>query len=191
MAAKAQFRKIINNGKQVAIHWITNRKTASDAQEQHHHQLECPERPRPEFDAALQAFRSLLLKVIGAPAEWSDNTEITGISINTEEDGRRGIVITARRKCPFGSAPIALNTPHLREPLDDTKDTGPNFFLPGMADAIDALCGEAQRYLEGDRAQGELFGDAPKEKGKGGDPTKVGDVVGKITPKKAEKAARV
>lgn len=181
MAKAPQFTKIVNNGKHIQIHWISRKKTASEAEEQHNHQLECPERPRPEFDTALQAFLPFLLQIIGAPKEWKDNTEITGISLNKEEDRRRGIVITAKRKCPFGAAPIAINTPHLRESLDDTQETGPNFLLPGMADAIDAICEEAQVYLDGDRAQGELFEEVPKKtRGKGGEPEKIGDVLERV-----------
>lgn len=179
MAKKGpQFTKIIANNKHVALHWVSRRKTASEAQEQHHHQLECAEKPRPKFDVALQAFLPFLLKIIGAPASWSDNTRVTGVSLNREEDDRQGIVITATRKCPHGSAPIAINTPHLREPIED-KDTGPNFFLDGMTDAIEEMCAEAQAYLDGDRAQGELFGDdePKKKKGRGGAPELVGDVL--------------
>ena len=187
--AQSQFTKIIINQVHVALHWISRKRTASEADEVHHHQLECPEKPRPEFEKALQAFLPFLLEIIGAPKSWSENTRVTGVSLKKEEDGRRGIVITATRKCPFGSAPIALNTPYLREALDDSKETGSQFFLSGMSDAIDELCAEADKYLGGDRAQGELFGDAKPEKtrGKGGEPEKVGDVVGHITPPKARR----
>lgn len=179
-----QFTKITNNNKFVAIHWISRRKTAGDAEESTSHELQCAERPRPEFDKALQAFLPFLLQIIGAPSDWTDNTEVTGISLNKEEDRRRGIVITAKRKCPFGAAPIALNTPHLRESLDDTKETGPNFLLPGMADAIDEMCEEAQTYLDGDRAQGELFGDeGEKKRGNGGEPELVGDIAARMASK--------
>lgn len=182
MAAKPQFTKIVANGKHVQIHWISRKKTASEAEEQHNHQLECPEKPRPAFEKVLQAFLPFLLQIIGAPADWSDNTKVTGISLNKEEDRRRGIVITAVRKCPYGNAPIAINTPHLRESLDPAKENGPSFLLEGMAELIDEMCDEAQAYLDGDRAQGELFGDdagGKKKKGKGGQPERVGDVLSK------------
>lgn len=184
MPSKPQFTKIVANGKSIAIHWISRKKLDSGTEEQHNHQLECPERPRPAFDKALQAFLPFMLQIIGAPAEWAKTTEVTGISLNKEEDRRRGIVITGKRKCPFGAAPIAINTPHLRESLDDAKETGPNFLIDGMADAIDLMCQEAQAYIEGDRAQGELFETAkPKEeRGKGGEPELLGDVVGRVTP---------
>lgn len=162
--AKIQFTKISQTGKSIAIHWKSTKKTASDIDENETVQLECPERPRPEFDKALQTFLPFLLTIVGAPADWKQNTEIRGISINKEEDGRRGIVITASRKCPYGAAPIALNSPHLREALDDTTETSTQFFLPKMADAIDDLCEEAQAYVDGERAQGQLF-DVGKKKG--------------------------
>lgn len=175
---KPQFTKIVANGKAVQIHWLTKKKTASDVEEQQSHVLDSPERPRPEFDKALQAFRPYLLTIIGAPKDWNDSTEVIGISLNENEERSRGVVITARRKCPYGSAPIAINTPHLRESID-VKETGPTYLLPGMVEAIDRMCEEAQTYLDGDRAQGELFGDEggedKKRKGKG--PELVGDVL--------------
>lgn len=179
--AKPQFTKITVNQKHVALEWISRKRTASEAEEIHNHQLECPEKPRPEFDQALQAFLPFLLEIIGAPKSWTENTKVTGVSLKKEEDGRRGIVITATRKCPYGSAPIALNTPYLREAMEDTE-TGTQYFRPGMADAIDTICEEAQTYLDGERAQGELFEDAgpKKTRGKGGDPEPLGDIVGRI-----------
>lgn len=183
MATKPQFTKISSNQKAIAIDWLTKRRTASEVEEHQSHHLGCPEKPRPAFEKALQAFLPYLITILGAPAEWKGNTRITGVSINKEEDGRRGVVLTASRKCPHGPSPVAINAPHLREPMTDAEQAGTNFFLPGMADAIDTLCEEAQAYLDGDRSQGELFGEPPKEKkrkGKGGDLEKVGDVLGRI-----------
>lgn len=184
------FTKIKNTGKSVAIEWSTKRTTASKAEEHQSHQLECPERPRPAFDTALQTFLPFLLRILGAPVEWSDNTKVTGVSLNKEEDGRRGLVLTATRKCPFGAAPIALNTPHLRESQDATKEKGALFWLPGMDEAVDQMIHEAEKYLEGDRAQGELFSsekteasalerDNKKKRGKS-EPEKAGDIAGRI-----------
>jgi hypothetical protein len=177
MATKPQFTKIVANQKHVALHWSSRKKSADDVEEITSHELQCQAKPRPSFDTALQAFKPFLLKILGAPASWSEGTTVTGISLNKEEDGRRGVVITASRKCPHGAAPIAINTPHLREPIDD-KDAGSSFFLEGMADAIDVMYQEAQKYLEGDRQQGELFTDDAAKKGKrGGKPTLVGEVL--------------
>lgn len=180
--AKPQFTKIVVNKDHVALHWISRKRTASEVDEVHNHQLECPEKPRPQFDKALQAFLPFLLEIIGAPKTWTEKTTVTGVSLKKEEDGRRGIVITATRRCPYGSAPIALNTPYLREAIDEATETGTNFFLPGMGAAIDTICDEAQTYLDGERAQGELFESAAKKvAGKGGEPEHVGDVVGRIS----------
>lgn len=180
----AQFTKLVAT-KSVHLEWTTKRKTASQAEELHHHELDCIEKPRPAFDTALQAFLPFLLQIIGAPVTWAENTRVTGVSLNKEEDGRRGIVITATRKCPYGAAPIALNTPHLREGVDAAKESGNNFMLPGMIELVETLEGEGQAYLDGDRAQGELFESTAKKPStgkRGGEPTKVGDVLSSIAP---------
>ncbi len=183
---KPQFTKIVTTSKHLALHWQSRRKTASDVEELTSHETVCPELPRPEFQTAMQAFLPFFLTIIGAPASWKESTKITGVSINKEEDGRRGVVLTASRKCPHGAAPIALNSPHLREQIED-KETGNNFFLAGMDQALDTLCEEAQAYLEGERSQGELFEGAEpkKERGKRGEPEKVSDIMSRSARDKA------
>lgn len=188
----------IRHGKTVAIEWTSEKTTAGGAKEHVDHQLECPEGPRPSFKSALQGFAAFFLAIIGAPKEWEDKTVITGVSINYEDDGRRGIILTASRKCPYGAAPVAMNTPLLKESMDPAKETGPTYWLPKMEELVAVLEQEAEAYLNGDRAQVEMFDGAPvttedkpktKRKGGGGEPTAVGDVVGSITPKAGEKAA--
>lgn len=177
--AKPQFTKIVANDAHVALNWTSKKKTASEAEEIHSHELTCEEKPRPAFDVAMQAFKPFLLKIIGAPKEWAEKTIVRGISLKKEESGARGIVISAIRYCPFGSAPIAINTPYLREQTDETKESGSNFFLDGMVDAIEELCDQADEYLKGNRAQGELFSDdkpPSKRKGKESEPELIGSI---------------
>lgn len=191
MATARQFSKIRNTGKAIQIEWNTKRKTASQAEEYQSHQLECPERPRPAFDLALQSFLASALTILGAPPTWSENTKVIGVSLNKEEDNRRGIVITLTRKCPHGAAPIPINTPHLRESMDE-REKGPNFWLPGMEEQVAYITAEAEAYLDGDRAQGELFeGAAPaptaaaseskkRKRGSASEPEAIGDVIPKV-----------
>lgn len=171
-----RFTKIAN-AKNVHIEWQSKKTTASKAEELHQHQLDCPERPRPAFGAALQRFLAFALQIIGAPDTWAENTRVTGVSINYEEDGRRGLVITMSRKGPLGAAPFVINTPHLREPMDPTKETGVSFFPTGLAGVIDFAAQEAQAYLDGDRAQADMFAEGDAAKTRGGKPEKVGDVL--------------
>lgn len=52
------------------------------------------------------------------------------------------------------------------------------------------MCDEAQSYLDGDRAQGELFGDEErKTRGTSSEPEKIGEVVGRIGKSRTPAAA--
>lgn len=73
-------------------------------------------------------------------------------------DGRRGIVVTCLKKLEQTNAPLVLNTPHMRE---DTDGTGGAGFMPGeWLGLIESAERAAEAYIEGKRAQKDLFVDA-------------------------------
>lgn len=120
------------------------------------HTLKSTEAPRPEFVAALRAMVPHVLKVLELErAGWEDTLTVSGLSINEETDGRRGLVCTCRRSLDIANAPLIVNTPHLREDIDGGGDKG---FLPGkMLSAMLGVEIEAEYYLKGKRAQADLF----------------------------------
>lgn len=147
-----KFSKIKFDGITVELHWTTELDGGGIIK----HSLESTDAPRPEFVAAMRAMVPHVLEVLELEsAGWEDTLSVSGLSINEETDGRRGLVCTCRRSLEIANAPLIINTPHLREFMGDDQLKG---FLP---DAMLLACTECEReadlYLRGKRAQGDLF----------------------------------
>lgn len=169
-----KFSKIKFNGYRVELIWSTRAPGSLDETET---KLSSGAAPRPEFVAAFNAFKPLALDLLELP-EYGEGFIVTGLSINEEDnDGRGGLVITSMKTLKQANAPLVLNTPHLREPVDDNQDGAAGFYTEGMSGALATMLGEAKRYVNGERAQQELAleeGKKPpkvEKKGKGVDAT--------------------
>ena len=145
------FTKIKYNGDVVELEWGKERDDGSEVSTR----FKCFDAPLEDFKKAMIAFRALVAHITDLPGEWVTDLAITGLSINTEKDGRRGLVITAMKKLPTANSPLILNTPHLRELVDEPP--GPGFFVDGMDRAIERAEKAATEYLKGKREQVELF----------------------------------
>lgn len=145
-----RFTKIKWNGKEVVLAWTT--KSGADTIR---HTLDSFERPRQEFDDALQAFVPEIVQLLELPTAYAEELKVIGLSINYEEGDRAGLVVTCLKNLAEFNAPLVLNTPHMREPDFDDENPGQ------MSDTVLQLLGRAQgaatRYVEGKREQGDLF----------------------------------
>lgn len=147
-----KFSKIKWDGATVELQWTTKLDGGGEVA----HSLKSMDTPRPEFISAMQAFVPEVLELLELDgAGWDDELTVSGLSINEEEDGRRGLVCTCRRALTIANAPLILNTPHLRERRDEEGESG---FLPDeLLTLVGRMEGEAQLYLKGKRAQADLF----------------------------------
>ena len=152
------FSKIKFDGVVVELTWTTTLDGGGEIV----HTLKSTDAPKADFAEALRAMVPHVLDVLeldGCGLE--DAVAVTGLSINTEEDGRRGLVCTCRRPLDIANAPFVFNTPHLREFVGD--DTLKGFIPDKMFAAMEAVERAAGDYLKGKRGQGDLFEDlAPK-----------------------------
>ena len=148
-----RFTKIKSNGKTVELQWHESKLNGEEIS----HHLTSPDAPSPALPSALAAFVPIVLDLLQLPEDWSENLRVQSLSINHEKgDGRMGLVITCLKKLPDANAPLVLNTPHLRQPVND-DDTGPGFFIEGMGEALDDVLSAALGFYNGERAQGDLF----------------------------------
>ncbi|MGK2935224.1 MAG: hypothetical protein ACSLFE_08280 [Gemmatimonadaceae bacterium] len=144
--------KVTNDG--VELKWGGERDDGTELV----HDLKSHDQPAEDLRQAMTAFRAYVQKLLGITSEeWVSDLVVTGLSINTEKDGRRGLVVTCMKKLADANSPLVLNTPHLREPVDDITDSGPGFFIDGTIELIRAAERAAEAYLQGKRAQGDLF----------------------------------
>lgn len=147
-----KFSKIKWDGACVELQWTSKLDGAGEIT----HALKSYDTPRPEFVEAMRAMVPHVLEVLELEAaDWDDTLTVSGLSINQEDDGRRGLVCTCRRALDIANAPLIINTPHLREFMDDEQLKG---FIPDdMLRAVEQVEREAALYLKGKRAQGDLF----------------------------------
>lgn len=147
------FQKVKWNGTEVKLVWSTSSLVAEVE-----HSLRSFQAPHQDFVDAFRAFIPLVLELLELSDEYASDFKVIGFSINTEEDGRLGLVVTCAKQLADANAPLILNTPHLRERNDEETTVG---FLPDRwLDALSDVQSAAEAFLEGRRAQGDLFAGA-------------------------------
>ncbi|MEK9505196.1 hypothetical protein [Gaopeijia maritima] len=148
-----KFTKIKYNPKEpkVTIRWEESRKGGAETLR---HGIDSKDRPEPAFIDALEAFIPEVCRLLDLPADYGKGMAVRGVSINHEEDLRRGLVITLLKGLLDANAPLIINTPHLRE--SDGEDSGV-FASAAMIKRLDNLERMAQRYIDGHREQSDLF----------------------------------
>lgn len=147
------FTKIKYDGSKVRIEYEVERKDGSDADE---YSVFSADKPLPEFDAALQAFAVDVVSICELNPSDVDKLKVRGVTLTRTND-ILGVVVTALKELKSSNAPMVINTPHLPEtPYSDGDDFAP--VMPsGMCQRVWNLEAEAQRYLDGERAQASLF----------------------------------
>lgn len=117
--------------------------------------LESPDQPNPSFPNALMRLRKGILELCELPTDDEQITsiEVRGLSISHSDKVGMGITLSALKKLKYSDQPLCLNTPHKYEDGDDPKRIMPSWIFNECLVVIE----EAQAYLEGDRAQLDMF----------------------------------
>lgn len=86
-----------------------------------------------------------------------DRIRVTGVSwSHSETTDVEGACIICQVDLENSNSPLCLTTPHL--PFDQYAEDGEQPVMPdGAQDALNALKTEVQAFLDGKRAQGDLF----------------------------------
>lgn len=148
-------RKIKVDTTRITIDWEIDNGDGRAPDEYH---LKCADMARPEFYKALAAIRQDVIELLELPPAWLDDIKVKGATFSYTEKGTKGVVITATRDLKISAAPMNLNTPHV--PYDSQNPD--KFVIPYFTEErLNKLEEEAERYIDGDRAQGSLF-DAPE-----------------------------
>lgn len=147
------FTKIKFDGSKVRIEYEVERKDGGDADE---YAMHSADKPLPDFDLALQALAVDVVTICELMPSDVQVLTVRGVTL-THTNGILGACITALKTLKSSNAPLVINTPHLpMEPYSDGDEMAPT--MPsGMATRLAAVEAEAQRYLEGQRAQASLF----------------------------------
>lgn len=151
-----EFTKIKYDGSKVRIEYQLPKK---DAEPDEFTMFSC-DRPAPEFDMALQALVQDVIAICELSPSDAIKLKVRGVSLSHTND-ILGVCVTALKSLKTSNAPLVLNTPHLPESSYSGDDDGSPVMPDGMFFRIHTLALEAERYLNGDRAQPSLFQEAP------------------------------
>lgn len=124
--------------------------------------LTCSEEARPEFYKALQALAKYVIEMCELPDDYLDRITVRGVTFSYAGMAEvMGATISAGMKLENSYTELNLNTPHKASDSYSDQDPDPMQVLSDECiDALDRLCEEAQLYVDGERAQMQLFGAA-------------------------------
>lgn len=155
-------KKIKHSSSLVEIHAIETWGTSNERE----WTLRCHEEPRLEMPAAFKALVPLVRDLLGLPLDWAkDALSVISVSLSYSEiTGVQGASICMRADLECATSPLIFNTPHL--PFDQYSEGGKQPVMPDdLIEALQVLEREAEAYLDGSRAQADLF-EAPVRRGK-------------------------
>jgi hypothetical protein len=149
------FTKIKHGKDGVVLKWTTPAE-GGRVGETVHHELTSANEPAKPFIEALAALRTNVGDVLEVEEDWTEGLRVVGVSINYEEDGRRGFVVTALKDLDATNAPAVINTPHQREYVEGDPDG--KYAESSLVSRINRLERAAEAYVNGERGQLDMFG---------------------------------
>lgn len=154
-----QFLKIKKDKKSGRVTLEYQKKKADQTLDEFH--FSSFDKPLPEFDTALLNLRKYVMQICEYPVDddFITRTTVTGVSFSYGGDADvMGATLIAQLVLKDCNAPLNLNTPHLAEDFYSASGGSDKQLMPDkMATDLYKLMTEAERYLYGERAQGELF----------------------------------
>ena len=112
----------------------------------------------PDLQAAFDALCPSVREILEWPSNlYLDSLRVTGVSWSySEGTGVEGAVLVCQAALEGCTSPFCFNTPHL--PFHQYTEDGNAPLMPdGAQDALDALRREVKAYIDGKRAQLNLF----------------------------------
>lgn len=150
MAENKRFTKIKFDGSKVTLGYEIPRKDGDPDE----FTVFCADLPAPEFDQALQALAVDVAGICEMPDSDAVKIKVRGVTLTWAHD-IMGACITAMKSLKTAQSPLVLNTPHL--PSESYSDTDCPVLRTDCIHRLDRLALEAERYLNGERAQGSLL----------------------------------
>jgi hypothetical protein len=119
----------------------------------------------PDLDAAFDALAPEVREILEWPSSlYGNSMRVTGVSWSmSEKTGVEGAVISAQAQLDECNSPFCFNTPFLPFDLYNEENEEQPVMPDGAQDALTALRTEVQAYIDGKRAQGDLFRTNPAE----------------------------
>lgn len=118
------------------------------------------EDPHYSFTDAMYSLAPFVRLILEVPFDWAEELIVTSVIFSRHtKSGVKGAVMAGQAKLETAGAPFTFSTPHL--PFDQYKEDGEAKLMPVEVQiALNFLESQAVDFLNGKRAQGELFGEA-------------------------------
>jgi hypothetical protein len=159
-----RFQKIKYNKAKVKIEYeLKNKKKDKDWDQ---FSLACLDEPKPEFQIALQALSKDVIEMCELPGDYRTRIIVTGVSFSYGSEAEiMGATIISQMALNHSNINLNLNTPH--KPSEPYSEGGDIFqcLSQECIERLTYLMLEAEDYVKGNRAQGDLFVDKAKEEG--------------------------
>lgn len=112
-----------------------------------------------DLDAAFDELAGHIREILEWPGNlYSNHMTVTGVSWSvSEKTDVEGAVISAQASLEGCNSPFCFNTPFLPFDLYNEDNENQSVMPDGAQDALRALRDEVQAYIDGKRAQGDLF----------------------------------
>ncbi len=112
-----------------------------------------------DLDAAFDALARYVREILEWPSNlYSNHMTVTGVSWSvSEKTDVEGAVISAQASLEDCNSPFCFNTPFLPFELYNEENESQPVMPDGAQDALRELRAEVLAYIEGKRAQGDLF----------------------------------
>ena len=126
--------------------------------------LTTADRPMQSFHEAMQALRQDVIEMCELPLDYSDRIIVKGVSFSYGGDAEvMGATVTAAMELKYSNVPLNINTPFKAEKPYSEGGADPKQLLdPACVRRLYALAIEAERYVNGDREQMDLFAQGKK-----------------------------
>jgi len=108
----------------------------------------------------MQKMAHHIVQICELPEDDVNKIEARSVSLSYGEDGS-GVVISGIKELESNVSPMCLNTPY--KPENAPEGMEECAMSCALQDDIEKLCEEAFRYINGDRAQQNLFTDQEAE----------------------------
>lgn len=126
--------------------------------------LICAQAARPDFYQALKALVVDVVEILDLPEMYGFGITVQGVTFSYGgEAGVMGAVIVARKALVNSNAPFCFNTPHKSAAPYTTDGDDSKCLTSDCVKRLEVLMQEAWDYVEGHRAQLDLFDETEQE----------------------------
>lgn len=122
--------------------------------------LNCVDKPLPALELAMLNLRKHVLDICEMPIDDTEvmKVKVKGVSFSySGDDDIMGATITASKTLARSNAPLMINTPHKFDQTHNENQSTEMLLSDDCISVLVELLEQAEKYLDGERAQLEMF----------------------------------